>query len=137
MKTYLEHANISVSDIKEGIRFFKTAFPEFYIRGKGKSNGREWVHFGINETYLALNEAVVEREVDGRYVQVGVNHLGFVVENAGAVAEKLLLAGFKRSYPRTQERTRIREYFFDTDGNEFEFVEYLSSNWAERNNYDN
>ena len=136
MKTYLEHANISVTDIKEGLRFFKTAFPNFYIRGKGKSNGREWVHFGGQETYLAINQAVVEKETDDRYVRVGFNHLGFVVDNANQLAKNLLEAGYKRSYPRQEERTRVREYFFDTDGNEYEFVEYLSENWSERNTYD-
>ena len=31
----LEHANVSVRDIHEMIRFLQTAFPEFRVRGEG------------------------------------------------------------------------------------------------------
>lgn len=135
MKVYLEHANISVSSLKEGIRFFKTAFPHFYIRGKGGTGNDEWVHFGTQETYVALNAAVVLKEEDDRYVRAGFNHLGYVVDDSQALAQRLTDAGYKRSYPRQEQRSRIREYFFDHDGNEYEFVEYLTENWSERNDY--
>ena len=35
MAVRLEHANVSVRDLEEMIRFLKTAFPEFRIRGQG------------------------------------------------------------------------------------------------------
>ena len=135
MKAYLEHANISVSDLAKGVKFFKTAFPDYYIRGKGKSR-TDWVHFGNQETYIALNIASVTKDEDDRYVRTGFNHLGFVVDNVNELASRMLAAGYKRSYPRQEQRTRIREYFFDADGNEYEFVEYLSDNWSDRNSYD-
>ncbi|MGB0391180.1 MAG: VOC family protein [Salibacteraceae bacterium] len=136
MIAYIEHANISVSSLHEGIRFFKTAFPHFYIRGKGRSGNEEWVHFGTKETYVALNIASVLKEEDDRYVRAGFNHLGYVVKDSGAVAKRLIDAGYKRSYPRQEESSRIREYFFDADGNEYEFIEYLTEKWTERNNYE-
>ena len=43
----LEHANICVRDIEPMIRFLKTAFPEFQVRGEGTSrDGTRWVHSG-------------------------------------------------------------------------------------------
>ena len=58
MTTRLEHANLAVRDIDEAIRFVRTAFPEFRIRGEGKSwQGWRWVHVGTYDVYLALNEA--------------------------------------------------------------------------------
>ena len=54
-KIYLEHANITVSNLKEAIHFFQTAFPHFVIRGGGNET-REWVHLGDDVTYLAINQ---------------------------------------------------------------------------------
>jgi hypothetical protein len=45
MAVRLEHANLSVRDIEGMIRFLQTAFPEFRVRGEGKSrDGSRWVH---------------------------------------------------------------------------------------------
>ena len=38
--------------------------------------------------------------------------------------------------PRRGEVDTVDYYFFDHDGNEYEFVEYLSEDPAERNDYD-
>jgi len=37
MAVRLEHANLTVRDIEEMIRFLQTAFPEFRVRGEGMS----------------------------------------------------------------------------------------------------
>jgi hypothetical protein len=53
----LEHANICVRDIEPMMRFLQTAFPEFRMRGEGKSrDGTRWVHMGTNDTYIALGQ---------------------------------------------------------------------------------
>ena len=58
MKMRLEHANICVSDIEAMIKFLKAAFPDFRIRGEGKSkDGKRWLHIGTDDTYIALQEA--------------------------------------------------------------------------------
>jgi hypothetical protein len=45
MVVRLEHANLIVRDINGMIRFLQTAFPEFRVRGEGKSrDGSRWVH---------------------------------------------------------------------------------------------
>ena len=139
MKTqhiYLEHANITVNNLESSITFFKTAFPDFVIRGGGETNRRKWIHLGNEITYIALNESAEQQIITKDYSKSGINHLGFVVEDVKIIAERLLAAGFKRDYPTQVENYRIREYFADTDGNEYEFVQYLSDEISERNYYD-
>jgi hypothetical protein len=43
MAARLEHANLTVRDVEGMIRFLQTAFPEFRVRGEGKSqDGGRW-----------------------------------------------------------------------------------------------
>ena len=136
MKTmYLEHANISVNDLNKSVLFFQTAFPDFKIRGEGESNGKKWLHLGNEDTYLALNESIEKLTVVKDYSKTGINHLGFVVEDVNEIANRLLAAGFKRDFPKQIEEFRIRDYFADEDGNEYEFVQYLSDKPEEKNKY--
>ena len=134
-KTYLEHFNITVTDLQESIRFFQTAFPHFKIRGGG--NGmREWVHLGSDDCYIAINQAKNQNlQLEKDYDKVGINHLGFVVQDVEVIAQNLLKNGYKRDYPKQVEQFRIRDYFADADGNQFEFVQYLSDLVEEKNSY--
>ncbi len=132
---YLEHANITVNDLQEAINFFQTAFPHFKIRGGGNET-REWVHLGDDNTYIAINQAQYsELKRDKNYGKIGINHIGFVVEDVEEIAKNLLNAGYKRDFPKEVEQFRIRDYFADADGNQFEFVQYLSELPEERNSY--
>ena len=136
-KVYLEHANITVNDLQEAIKFFQTAFPHFKIRGGGNEL-REWIHLGDDETYIALNKAEhITTKVGKDYDNIGINHLGFVVEDVETIANNLLSNGYKRDYPKQVEQFRIRDYFADADGNQFEFVQYLSEVVQEKNSYSN
>ncbi len=134
-KIYLEHANMTVNNLDQSIHFFQSAFPDFIIRGGGDSDGRKWIHLGNDTTYIAINEAVEEIHNEKNYSTSGFNHIGFVVEDLAEISEQLSAAGYKRSYPKQVEEFRIRDYFFDADGNEFEFVQYLSEDIKERNFY--
>lgn len=134
-KVYLEHANITVNNLEEAIRFFQTAFPHFRIRGGG-SDGREWIHLGDDNTYIAINQAKrVDLKVRKNYDKAGINHIGFVVEDVDKIANNLLNQGYKRDFPKEVEPFRIRDYFADTDGNQYEFVQYLSEVPEEKNSY--
>ncbi len=134
-KMYLEHANITVNNLQEAIKFFQIAFPHFKVRGQGNDR-REWVHLGDDYTYLALNQAKQgPLSVEKNYDKAGVNHIGFVVQDVEAIAENLLKNGYKRDYPKEVEQFRIRDYFADTDGNQYEFIQYLSDVPSERNRY--
>ena len=133
---YLEHANITVSNLQEAIKFFQTAFPHFKIRGGGNDR-REWIHLGDDYTYIAINQAKRHDSIiDKNYDKVGINHLGFVVPDVEEIANNLLKNGYKRDFPKEVEEFRIRDYFADADGNQYEFIQYLSGVPAERNSYD-
>ena len=136
-KIYLEHANITVNDLQEAIKFFQTAFPHFKIRGGGDGM-REWIHLGDDDTYIAINQAKQnDLKADKNYAKIGINHLGFVVQNVEKIANNLLSNGYKRDFPKEVEQFRIRDYFADADGNQYEFVQYLSDKPEEKNSYNN
>ena len=134
---YLEHANITVNDLQEAIRFFQSAFPHFKVRGGG-NDMREWIHLGDDDTYIAINQAKQsDLKVDNNYDKIGINHLGFVVQDVEKIANNLLSSGYKRDFPKEVEQFRIRDYFADADGNQYEFVQYLSDKPEEKNSYNN
>ncbi len=136
-KIYLEHANITVNDLQEAIRFFQSAFPHFKVRGSGDAM-RTWIHLGDDDTYIAINQAKQsDLKVDKNYDKIGINHLGFVVQNVESIANNLLSCGYKRDYPKAVEQFRIRDYFADADGNQYEFIQYLSDKPEEKNSYTN
>jgi len=137
-RIYLEHVNITVQNLDNATRFFQTAFPDFKLRGGGMSDGKKWIHLGNDVTYIALNASVEEQEVhhEKDYIKNGINHVGFVVEDVETIANRLLAAGFERDYPKQIEKYRIRDYFADADGNEFEFVQYLTDKLSERNSFE-
>jgi len=135
----LEHANLIVRDIDGIVRFLQTAFPEFHVRHDGtSSDGRRWVHVGTDDTYLALSQADIGAE--NRWVPYsgvpGVNHLAYEVDDAVALRTRLLDAGYRESTPPNSHPYRRRVYFNDAEGNDWEFVEYLSDDSAKRNDYE-
>lgn len=134
-QAYLEHANLAVNNLEETIAFIQTALPDFKVRGGGNSGSRKWVHIGTDETYLALNEVSNDNLHGKDYDVEGLNHLGFVVNDVTEVAKRLEAKGYARSYPLTKQKFRIRDYFLDHAGNEYEFVQYLTENSEERNDY--
>lgn len=134
----LEHANISVRDVDEMTRFLQTAFPEFRVRREGLNNGRRWAHVGTDDTYIAITEASEEpaeawKPYSGK---PGVNHLAYEVDDVEALRERLAAAGFRDSTVPNNHPYRKRVYFYDADGNDWEFVQYFSKVPAERNDYD-
>ena len=136
MASYLEHANVTVRSLDEAVRFLCTALPELRVRGRGVGDHGPWLHLGTDESYLALEEASQDRRgARAPYADPGLNHLGFVVGDAEAVAARLRAAGYREGFQAPPHPHRRRVYFFDRDGNEDEFVEYLSDDPSKRNDY--
>ena len=138
MEVRLEHANLSVRDIEAMIRFLMTAFPEFWIRGEGTNrDGTRWVHVGTNDTYIALTQSTVEPNQRWRpYAGMpGVNHLAYEVDDVESLGGRLQSGGYQASTPPNHHPYRKRVYFYDPDGNDWEFVQYLSDDPAKRNDY--
>ena len=138
MRTRLEHANMHVEDIDKMLEFIQTAFPDFGIRfDSGKEDPERWVHIGNEDFYLAVYRstvAVIRAKVpyDGK---PGINHLGFVVEDAEAVRQRLAGAGFVETTYPNDHPARKRIYFNDAEGNDWEFVQYFTENRKQRNDY--
>lgn len=138
MSARLEHANLIVRDIETAIRFLQTAFPEFSIRSDQiDPDGSRWVHIGTDENYIALNEATVEpTERWQPYTGVpGVNHLAYEVGDADALRKRMVAAGYEDSTVPNKHPWRKRVYFLDPDGNDWEFIEYLTDDPAKRHDY--
>lgn len=138
MTVRLEHANLLVRDVDATIRFLQTAFPEFRIRFDHRDpRGSRWVHIGTDDTYLALTQSTVEP--DQRWTPYagvpGVNHLAYEVDDVEALRARLKSAGYRDSTVSNAHPHRKRVYFYDPDGNDWEFVQYLSQDPAERNDY--
>ncbi len=133
----LEHANLLVRDVDEMIRFLRTAFPDFRIRGEGTMLDTRWVHVGTDDVYLALNQATEESaERWAPYAgKPGLNHLGFEVDDAEALRARMREAGYRESTVPNAHPHRTRVYFYDAEGNDWEFVEYRSDDPAQRNDY--
>jgi len=138
MTVRLEHANLCVRDVDAAIRFLRTAFPEFRVRGEGRTGqDTRWVHVGTDEVYLALTEA--RAEPAERWIpyggRPGTNHLGFEVDDAEAVRARLAAAGYEDSTVPNAHPHRRRVYFHDAEGNDWEFVAYLTDDPALRHDY--
>jgi catechol 2,3-dioxygenase-like lactoylglutathione lyase family enzyme len=138
MAVRLEHANLTVRDIEGMIRFLQAAFPEFRVRGEGISQGgSRWVHVGTQETYIALNPT--KSEPEKRWMPYrgmpGVNHLAYEVDDVEGLCERMRSAGYRECTPANAHPYRKRRYFYDAEGNDWEFVQYLSQEPAKRNDY--
>ena len=136
MTIRLEHANLSVDDIDAMIRFLRTAFPEFQVRRDTvEADGLRWVHLGTDDTYIALNLAKGPRGTT--YTGTPLNHLAYEVTDVEQLRSRLRAAGYKENtlVPNAHPY-RKRLYFYDPEGNEWEFVQYLSDDPAKRNDYE-
>ena len=139
MKPFLEHLNMTSTDVDETVRFLLTAMPEFSIRGEGggeDSPAERWVHVGTADSYLCIeSRGATEKGPHKPYFHPGMNHMGFVVSDSAGLSKRMLEAGYRRGATYLDHPHRHRYYFFDHDGNEYEFVQYFSDEPSEKNEY--
>ena len=138
MTIRLDHANLTVRDVDETLRFLRTAFPDFRVRAEGRKwNGTRWLHVGSDDVYLALDQA--SAAAGERWVpyggKPGTNHLGFEVDDAEALRARMRAAGYTDTTVPNHHPFRRRVYFHDSDGNDWEFVQYLSDDPKQRHDY--
>ena len=139
MKLQLEHVNITVRDTDETIRFLRTAFEDLVVRGGGQSDRgdfrKKWCHLGTDSVYVAIEETSIAAKGERVPAETtGINHAGFVVEDVEAIQRKMEQAGYS-SAMADPHPYRKRLYATDGDGITWEFVQYLSDDPAERNDY--
>ena len=138
MSIKIEHANICVKNIDGIISFLQTAFPEFKIRHDGiDSTGNRWVHIGTDSIYFELEQST--KKSNQKWVpysgHAGINHIVFEVDDVEDIRNRLLASGFIDSTIPNNHPFRKRIYFHDVEGNNREFVQYLSDENFERNDY--
>ncbi|MGB5166113.1 MAG: VOC family protein [Woeseiaceae bacterium] len=138
MKIRMEHANLTVQHFDAAVRFLTAAFPDFQVRSEGKKGQYRWMHIGTDDTYIALSEtAQRDNDLKSPYdTNPGVNHLGYEVDDVEALRQRLAAAGFRDSTYPNSHPYRKRVYFYDEDGNDWEFVQYLTDDAALRNDYE-
>lgn len=119
--SYLEHVNITVSDIERSAALLQQLLG-WRIRWRGPSQfGGESIHVGGDEDYVALytRGAPVGPFAKG----VPLNHVGFVVPDLD-VAEAVVIKAGLVPFSHGDYEPGKRFYFFDWDGVEFELVCY-------------
>jgi catechol 2,3-dioxygenase-like lactoylglutathione lyase family enzyme len=120
-KGYLEHINITVSDIERSAALLRDLMG-WHDRWRGPSQlGGETIHVGSERDYIAVytKGAPVDRFAKG----MPLNHVGLVVDDLDAAEAVVKAAGLQPFNHGDYEPGR-RFYFFDWDGIEFEMVSY-------------
>ena len=141
MHCYIQHANVTVLDMDEAIRFLTTAFPHFRVRGGGESSEgakwKKWCHLGTETIYIAVEQSstVNRPKANGESPAARINHVGFVVDDVTEVQRKTEAAGYVRNALIDESPSRKRLYVDDGSGLTWEFVEYLCDDPAVRNDY--
>ncbi|WP_343232597.1 VOC family protein [Vibrio sp. vnigr-6D03] len=62
--------------------------------------------------------------------------MGFVVDDIEEVERRLLSNGYEQNPMETEHPYRKRLYFYDSDGLEWEFIQYLTHDSKKRNDYE-
>jgi catechol 2,3-dioxygenase-like lactoylglutathione lyase family enzyme len=123
---FLEHANMTVSDLDRSINFYSTLLG-LGVRWQGTTNdGSPAAHVGDDRCYLALFQATAPGKPPNDYASPGLNHIGFVVDNLDAARTRVAELGAQVHAEMDYEPGR-RVYLFDPDGIEVELVEYANA----------
>ncbi len=116
-----EHINLSCHDLKATQQFYQTLFPDWFVRAQGEG----WVHFGDRQFYLSLFEEPSQTHRDyAPYASIGINHVGFVIQDGEAMQAVLDANGIEYQLVDDASETQFRIYLCDPDGNEIELIEY-------------
>lgn len=121
---FLEHVNFSVPDVDKAAKFYQQLLG-FQIRWKGTiGEGRPVIHVGDKRCYIAFFQSDNPGPSPHNcYQDVGINHLGFVVDNLDAMKSRLQELNIT-PIPEKPYSPGRRVHFFDPDGIEVELVEY-------------
>lgn len=122
---YLEHINLTVSDLDKTANMLCELFG-WTIRWRGASiEGGETVHVGGKDSYLAIYKAPeVKTGQENTYKTIGsMNHIGIVVDDLDAMEIKVKAMGYEPKSHADYEPGR-RFYFEDHDQIEFEIINY-------------
>ena len=121
---FIEHVNITVSDLQKSIDFYTDLFGfELRWRSPPDDPDQAGAHVGDERMYIAMFEAPRGGQADSDYDRVGLNHFGFVVADLKDFRTRLSDMGIQPHLERDYHPGE-RLYFMDPDGIEVELVEY-------------
>ncbi|MDG3085812.1 VOC family protein [Vibrio hannami] len=140
MRTYIEHANITVIDAEHTIKLLLAAAPDWSIRGEGRMDdwfGKavRWYHVGDEQTYITIQNGGDTNAKGWTEHWSGVKHIGIVVESLDDVITRLSNSGYQLDHMGGNHPHRRSVYYVDKHNLQFEFVEYLSEEPALKNDY--
>lgn len=137
--TYVEHADISVVNTEDTIRFLTAAIPGWRVRGQGEMDWDgetvQWYHIGDDRSYISIQSNGTGKVGDWRKSWTGVKHIGIVVPDLDSLVERLTTCGFKVDHFGADHPHRRNAYFLDSHDVQFEFMEYTSREISEKNDY--
>ncbi|TDR18465.1 VOC family protein [Marinicella litoralis] len=137
---HIEHINLIVKDMTATIKFYQTALPHWFIRGKGSGDWyghpRNWVHFGDEYQYITFNDNGTGENRDLTGHDLGLAHFGLVCNDVKSIIDRLNQAGYAERVAYSCDEYRANVYFIDPNGFEVEFVQYMSDQPKQRNQYD-
>ena len=136
----LEHINLVLCKPELTIEFLQIAFPHWRIRGSGHSDWygkpRTWLHFGDDDTYIALsdNGEGEARDLSGH--KPGLAHIGLVIDDLDGLMERFAANGILPSVELNSITARKNVYYECPAGIEWEFVEYKTDIPSQRHYYE-
>lgn len=126
MTAQLEHTNYTVTDPDRTAQWMCDLFG-WHIRWTGDSRDVGYtVHVGTDTHYLALyapKTGKVGAREDNYVTNGGLNHIAVVVDDIAAMRTRVAAQGFTPGEHYDYEPGQ-RFYFHDTDGIEYEVVQY-------------
>jgi len=132
MQCLLEHIHLNVHSIEATEKFLSVAMPQFERRGgDSDSSYGAWVHLGNEDCYIALTE------LPGTKIPGSMRHIGLVTSKLDDMVKRLDEAGYQPADSSELETHpyRRRIYYIDDNGLSWEFVEYLTADASQRNDY--
>lgn len=126
MTALLEHTNYTVTDPAATAAWMCDLFG-WHVRWQGDSReAGTSVHVGTDTHYLALyapKDGAIGAREDNYRTRGGLNHIAVVVHDIADMRQKVEKHGFA-SGPNYSYEPGLRFYFHDTDGIEYEVVQY-------------
>ncbi|MGE3251136.1 MAG: VOC family protein [Hyphomonadaceae bacterium] len=121
---FIEHVNISVSDVERTARMLADVFGwRTRWEGAAASGGRT-IHVGSDTHYLAVySESWTPGAARGHSKGAPLNHVGVQVDDLAGAEARVKAAGLQ-PFGHGDYAPGRRFYFFDHDGIEYEVVSY-------------